>query len=271
VVGTIVVGVLIGAGVFLWSTNLLKVNVIEVVGQETISYESIVQIVDLKGNENIFVFDTKELENKIKMALPLVKTVHIRKEFFPNKLRIIIEERTPIAIWEQNQQQYLIDNEGIVVGAAGEEQLLIIHAYTEPVQQAVIEGSSETTSAEQEPAAVQGEEATTPEDTSTVVLPVQSVVEIGGQVVEGAFVQYIVTLAYQLVELIPSVRVIDAFQLKEDQIRVATEGGVSFFFTPEFTIESQLNRLKQTLEEAQARGIIIRQYIDMRFDKVYYQ
>lgn len=75
---------------------------------------------------SIFFLDSSAVEKKIKDSFPTVSAVSIEKKL-PDKLRITVSVRKPLAIIEdKNQARFLVDSEGLLFRPAVQEELPVI-------------------------------------------------------------------------------------------------------------------------------------------------
>lgn len=73
----------------------------------------------LQNQPNIFLFDDKLIEAKIKENFPLVAEVEIQKGI-PDTIRITILKRQPVIVWQTGEKKYLVDKEGMAYAEADE-------------------------------------------------------------------------------------------------------------------------------------------------------
>ncbi len=102
---------LIGAVVVL-NSPLLEIRTVTVRGTAHLTPEAVAQLSGLRG-ENLLVADLDAARQRL-LALPLVKAVAISREW-PNRVRVVVTERTPWARWEAEGQVYAIDDAGVVL------------------------------------------------------------------------------------------------------------------------------------------------------------
>ncbi|MFB3884424.1 MAG: cell division protein FtsQ/DivIB [Thermodesulfobacteriota bacterium] len=88
-----------------------RVNEVEVEGNQKISRETVLSLIRLEGMPNLFTLKLKEVTKRLE-GHPWIEQVKARK-VFPNKIRIEIEERRPIAIL-QLEEPYYIDTKGVI-------------------------------------------------------------------------------------------------------------------------------------------------------------
>jgi cell division protein FtsQ len=67
---------------------------------------------------NIFLINTSVVADEV-ASIPSVRSVRVIPRF-PNVVEIELVERTPIATWTTNNGQFLVDDQGVIVGDAPE-------------------------------------------------------------------------------------------------------------------------------------------------------
>ncbi len=98
----------------LQTNNFFNIKEIEVnVTGNYISKDFIIDQSGLKLGDNIFRFSSNELENKLKLQSPEIKEIDIMR-WLPDKIKINIEEYTPIGILLYNGSLYKVDANGII-------------------------------------------------------------------------------------------------------------------------------------------------------------
>lgn len=103
---------LIAAALAVLNSPLLEVRTVSVSGTRELSAEAIAQLAGLQG-ENILLIDLGAARERI-LDQPLIKNVSVSRQW-PNSVRIEIEERTPWARWQVNDEIWAIDSEGVVL------------------------------------------------------------------------------------------------------------------------------------------------------------
>lgn len=73
--------------------------------------------VNLKRGDPILGVDLAHVRAKLE-SVPWVRTAMVQRRL-PNILRIVIEERRPVALWQRRQRLYLVDREGVVLPTKG--------------------------------------------------------------------------------------------------------------------------------------------------------
>lgn len=93
----------------LFFSTIFKINNFDIIGN--VSEDSNKNIENARG-QNIFIYNSKELEDRLKKDNPQFLNIKVSKGI-PNLLRIKIEERSPQIIWKTNDKVFLVDEEGI--------------------------------------------------------------------------------------------------------------------------------------------------------------
>lgn len=99
--------------------GFLKISSVEVLGAEEFVNEKDIKVMaeSYSFEKSNLTFNCKDLEDVLKENFLGVKDVSVEK-VYPNKIRVLIEERKPLAILYSDTEgkKYLIDNEGYVLG-----------------------------------------------------------------------------------------------------------------------------------------------------------
>lgn len=91
----------------------LKLDQVVVEGHVRTRKEDITQHLDLRQGMPIFDVDL-DLKKQAVLSLPWVKSVVIERKL-PSRIYIRVEEKKPIAIWQNKKQYFPIDEEGVVI------------------------------------------------------------------------------------------------------------------------------------------------------------
>jgi len=89
---------------------------IEVVWQTPSHYtktDEILKTIGVAQGESMSVVNLKEIQQKIE-ALPWVRNVAVER-YLPSNIKITIEEKTPLALWQNNRKYHPLDEEGQVI------------------------------------------------------------------------------------------------------------------------------------------------------------
>ncbi|MBU1077807.1 MAG: FtsQ-type POTRA domain-containing protein, partial [Spirochaetes bacterium] len=103
---------------FIKRVNIFTLNDLIINGNAYLSFNDLLDIMDIKSGDNIFHVHLKKLKAKLELH-PRIRSVSIKREL-PDKIIINIVEREPIALVntrkELNYRLYEIDAEGYVIG-----------------------------------------------------------------------------------------------------------------------------------------------------------
>ena len=95
------------------NTNLRQVEVIWQNNSHYTKTEEIFDIIGLKQGENMQKLSIKSIQEKIEQ-LPWVRHAIIER-YWPNTLKITIEEKMPLALWQNKHKYHPLDEEGHVI------------------------------------------------------------------------------------------------------------------------------------------------------------
>ena len=251
-------GLVVMIGVFygIFFTPFLKIKNIKIEGVQKVSSDSVQEVVKeyipkrfiFFEINNFFLVNVKEVSKEVKAAFPGIDTVVV-DTLFPNKVKIIVQERGKVAIWCQQknytveiaeegqttrsfQQCFALDNNGVVFEEKEPEQEVIIH--------------------NEEESAVLGEQVMKPEALSKLLL----------------FQKEIDSLPlFQEVGL----RVISFTVVAEERVHAKISEGWEAYLNPTENLDWQTTKLKLVLEQEipfDKRPFL--EYIDLRFgDQAY--
>jgi cell division protein FtsQ len=88
----------------------LAIADIKIEGRHRTSAEEILSTLNVNIGDSLFQFDTESAHTKI-LELPWVNSVLVQRQF-PNRIRIVLNERVPLAIWQNQGNFYVIDKLG---------------------------------------------------------------------------------------------------------------------------------------------------------------
>lgn len=113
--------VILGVGLyFLLVSPYFMITQPTVVGATQLSQDKVMESVksELDGRDAFIVpknhlafISSNHLESMLKTEYPIIETVKVEKSL-PNLLRVVIEEKEPVALWQSNNQRYLVDSTG---------------------------------------------------------------------------------------------------------------------------------------------------------------
>lgn len=89
---------------------------IVITGRERTTLAEIDRVVGLKRGDNILKVNVRRLKQNLEL-LPWVRDVEVSRSLFPNVLKIEIEEKKVLAIWQLNERFYPLDMNGYVIEA----------------------------------------------------------------------------------------------------------------------------------------------------------
>ena len=105
--------IIIGVIVFAMVSPIFNIKEIEVLGTETLTEQKIISLSNINMDENLFKINKKEIKNNIKTN-GYVEDVKIKRSI-PNKVKIIIEERTPSFVVEYGSGYVYLNNQGYIL------------------------------------------------------------------------------------------------------------------------------------------------------------
>ena len=106
---------LIGGSLALYFTPVFRVQEVQVTGAQTLDPYSLAKLADLEGI-SMFTVPLDEAQDRL-AALPMVKSVKAERRW-PHTVRLVIEERQPWAYWYTQDNEYVVDADGIVLEGA---------------------------------------------------------------------------------------------------------------------------------------------------------
>ena len=245
-------------GVFygIFFTPFLKIKHIKIEGVQKVSSDSVQEVVKeyipkrfiFFEINNFFLVNVKEVSKEVKAAFPEIETVVV-DTLFPNKVKIIVQERGKVAIWCQ-QKNYTVEfSEGEGVARSFRQCFAldnngVVFEEKEPEQEVIIHNEKES--------AVLGEQVMKPEALSKLLL----------------FQKEIDSLPlFQEVGL----RVISFTVVAEERVHAKISEGWEAYLNPTENLDWQTTKLKLVLQQEipfDKRPFL--EYIDLRFgDQAY--
>ena len=94
----------------------LQLGDIIITGRQMTTQEEILDAVKLNRGDNMLKIDVFAIKKEVE-KLPWVKSANVRRSFFPNVVKIDIQEKSVKAIWQINEKFYPLDEEGEVINA----------------------------------------------------------------------------------------------------------------------------------------------------------
>ncbi|MDT8316766.1 MAG: FtsQ-type POTRA domain-containing protein [bacterium] len=126
---------------FIMTTQFFKLTHVSLEGNKKVSRNEILKKAGIDDNSNIFSLDIKEAGKSIG-DMPWVKTVSMGREF-PNKLKIRIEEREPLALIKL-EELYYVDEESNIFAKADRETGFDYPVVAGLNKKALLKGSKDT-------------------------------------------------------------------------------------------------------------------------------
>ncbi len=106
---------IVGGGLALYLTPVLRVQAVEVTGTRTLDPYALAEMADVKGS-SMFTAPLEEAEKRLE-ALPMIKSARAERRW-PHTIRLVIEERQPWAYWHSADKDYVVDADGVVLEGA---------------------------------------------------------------------------------------------------------------------------------------------------------
>ena len=93
-----------------WNLNIKK---IEIENNSTIETSDIKDILNFLYHENLFFLNIQKIENNLKKD-SFIESFSVKK-IYPNKIKLIIVEKTPIAILQYKKKKFYISDKGDLI------------------------------------------------------------------------------------------------------------------------------------------------------------
>ena len=97
-----------------FSIKDFKLDKISILGNKTISDTEINDVISTYKGKHIALIDTKDVENELRKAFPIINGIQITK-LYPNKLFIKINEREPKLAYININGAYILDTNGKIL------------------------------------------------------------------------------------------------------------------------------------------------------------
>ena len=107
---------------FIFFTDSFTVRAITVIDAREHTAASVQALLEEKMGANMFWLQTPILEQKILLAVPQVRDVHIVRTL-PDTLKIVVQEKTPLLLLLSQRTYYFVDEAGIAYEEARLETL----------------------------------------------------------------------------------------------------------------------------------------------------
>ncbi len=89
------------------------VNRVTIEGQDRTSNASIVKALGIDRDTSTLAFDTAAVQDRLE-KLPMVRSAQVMR-LLPSQLHVVLEERVPYAVWQNNSALHLVDQDGTVI------------------------------------------------------------------------------------------------------------------------------------------------------------
>jgi cell division protein FtsQ len=106
---------LIGGALALYFTPVLRVQEVQVTGAQTLDAYYLANLADLK-DASMFTVPLDDAQERL-AALPMVKSVKAERRW-PHTVRLVVEERQPWSYWYTEDDEYVVDADGVVLEGA---------------------------------------------------------------------------------------------------------------------------------------------------------
>ena len=105
---------LIGASVYFLLSPIFNLKKINVINNNYITDEQIINLSEIKVNENIFKFSKKHAEKNI-LSNPYIENVKISRNIFNDSVKIDVKERVATLMLEYGNSYVYINNQGYIL------------------------------------------------------------------------------------------------------------------------------------------------------------
>jgi len=234
----LIIAVVVSFLYFVFLSGYFQIKNVIIIGNKIVSQQEIENIVNPWFSKNllasnILFFKANEARADLINQIIVIKNAYLRRKF-PNTLEINIIEREPVIIWESGGERFWVDLEGVPF-------LKVSSGDSRP-------------------------------DLILVVDEKNAPVKIGQKIAGSKFPNFVKELSGKLP--LKTDYTIDHIVVKEVtfDVEVIVNKGLSLYFDTTRSVDSQLSALLKVLEDAQAKNIPIREYIDLRLEnKVFYK
>lgn len=109
----------LAAALGIYLSPLLRVQTVEVRGTRVLRAEDVVALADLEG-KSMLRLPVEEVQHRVSQ-LDMVKAVQVQA-VFPNRVVITVQERQPWGYWRRGDENYVVDDEGVVLRGVSPSQ-----------------------------------------------------------------------------------------------------------------------------------------------------
>lgn len=118
---------------WVWSSPVYTVEAAQIHGLQRLTSGEVNRELALTG-QPVFAVDAGEIQKTLREGFPEISSAQVQVEL-PNTVMITVTERVPSLIWRQNDQAYLVDDQGMIYPTRGEiveSSLPMIEASANP-------------------------------------------------------------------------------------------------------------------------------------------
>lgn len=253
----------------LFFSSALEIKNIEVLGAQKTDPNAIrdlafskMQRVAFVSGKNIFFVPSKNIETEIFSQFPYLKNVQIQKNF-PNVLKIVLQERQPIALWcpcqlpeKEIVAKYASTSKEVVPILGDFQQFLSTHksAENQNINCFLLD-----------------EDGVIFESASNFdfkIISQQKDLKIGSQVIDREVIKSIVDLRDKISQK-TGLGCSEAFVFNPNQINIKTNESWWAYFNPKKDLDWQVNAMKTVIDNKVSEDKRSRlKYIDLRFENI---
>ncbi len=260
VINIILLIAILGGLYFFLFSNFYDITNIEIQGNQIISTDDLLDITNdflannrffILKNRNIFLFNRNSLKKKINQVI-LLDDLKIEK-ILPNTIRLTLKEKEAALKWLTDNQEYLIDKQGIIIKRFYKLSTPKIFQIAQP---------------ENPPQELEQE------NVIKVTNSASQSVNLGDQVLKSEDIDFILNLIKEAEKIdylkISNISVPNIFP---QYLLIDAESGWKIYFNLSDSLKNQLNRLDILIsEKIKKENLSAVDYIDLRLgESVYYK
>jgi len=102
------------------SADYFRLRTVRIVGYQTLTQQDVLYLLDLSADTTLFQLDLPRMGTRVERH-PYIKTVILRREF-PDTLIVTVQEREPYLVVQAEEQRFMLDAEGVVIGPLTPQQ-----------------------------------------------------------------------------------------------------------------------------------------------------
>lgn len=224
----------------IYFSSFFQIKKIEISGNQKVSSQELISDIEEKLTKKILFFNSKslflaepeEIENIILKKYPIIEKTDFLKKL-PDKLEVLIKERSPVAVFEKDNEYFFIDESGIVFEKIESRRDFLLIKKTESDEK----------------------------------------INLGENIIKKEQVSQILKADLEIKDKTPKVDIDFAQIVNEQRFNIKTLEGFEIFFDFSKDIPQQVLNLSVVLKEKispQARRNL--EYIDLRFgNQIYYK